>query len=97
MVGNVLTPAHLALVLVVALLVLGPKRLPAAGRSLGEAMRGFKDALTSDERTATGDPQISEHRHIVGARDDAPAHTAPHSAPDRITGRAGEGTESPRL
>jgi hypothetical protein len=33
----------------------------------------------------------------VGARDDAPAHTAPHSAPDRITGRAGEGTESPRL
>ncbi len=47
MIGNVLTPTHLIVVLAIALLVLGPKRLPAAGRGLGEAMRGFKDALTS--------------------------------------------------
>jgi TatA/E family protein of Tat protein translocase len=95
MVGNVLTPTHLALVLVVALLVLGPKRLPAAGRGLGEAMRGFKDALTSDERTVTGDPLISEHRHIAEARDDAPAHTARHAEPDAIA-LTEEATESPR-
>ena len=53
MIGSVLTPTHLALVLVVALLVLGPKRLPAAGRSLGEAMRGFKDALASVDLSHT--------------------------------------------
>lgn len=49
MIGNILTPTHLLLVLAVALLVLGPKRLPAAGRGLGEAMRGFKDALSPGE------------------------------------------------
>ena len=45
MVTNILTPGHLIIVLVVALLVLGPKRLPAAGRSLGEAISGFRDSL----------------------------------------------------
>jgi sec-independent protein translocase protein TatA len=50
MIANILTPTHLLIVLAIALLVLGPKRLPAAGRSLGEAMRGFKDALASAER-----------------------------------------------
>jgi sec-independent protein translocase protein TatA len=48
--GNILSPTHLVIVLAIALLVLGPKRLPAAGRGLGEAMRNFKDALTSGER-----------------------------------------------
>lgn len=50
MIGNILTPTHLLIVLAVALLVLGPKRLPDAGRSLGEAMRNFKEALASGER-----------------------------------------------
>jgi sec-independent protein translocase protein TatA len=39
-------PMELVIVLVIALLVLGPKRLPSAGRALGEGMRGFKDSLT---------------------------------------------------
>ena len=38
---------ELIIVLVVALLVLGPKRLPEAGRSLGRGMREFKTSLTS--------------------------------------------------
>ena len=50
MIGNILTPPHLLIVLAVAFLVLGPKRLPDAGRSLGEAMRNFKEALASGER-----------------------------------------------
>jgi sec-independent protein translocase protein TatA len=44
-------PTELIVVLVVALLVLGPKRLPAAGRSLGEGIRGFKDSLTGGTRS----------------------------------------------
>lgn len=36
---------ELAVVLVIALLVFGPARLPAAGKGIGEAIRGFKDAL----------------------------------------------------
>jgi sec-independent protein translocase protein TatA len=49
MIQNVLSPAHLLLILAVALIVLGPKRLPEAGRGLGSAMRGFKDSLSSTE------------------------------------------------
>jgi sec-independent protein translocase protein TatA len=39
-------PLELIVVLVLALLVLGPKRLPEAGRSLGRAIREFKGSLT---------------------------------------------------
>jgi sec-independent protein translocase protein TatA len=40
-------PMELVVVLVVALLILGPKRLPSAGRSLGQSMREFKEAITT--------------------------------------------------
>jgi TatA/E family protein of Tat protein translocase len=43
---DVLAPTHILLILVVALLVLGPKRLPEVGRSLGRGLRDFKDAMT---------------------------------------------------
>jgi sec-independent protein translocase protein TatA len=39
-------PAELIIVLVIALLVLGPKRLPEVGRSVGRGMREFKDSLS---------------------------------------------------
>ena len=40
-------PMEIVLVLVVALLVLGPKRLPAAGRSLGRSITEFKEGISS--------------------------------------------------
>ena len=49
MLENILSPTHLLLILAVALIVLGPKRLPEAGRGLGSAIRGFKDSLSSSE------------------------------------------------
>jgi sec-independent protein translocase protein TatA len=60
-------PMELIVVLIVALLVLGPKRLPSAGRSLGHGIREFKNSITGgssdDERTpaeiATADPEPS--------------------------------------
>jgi sec-independent protein translocase protein TatA len=51
MIENILSPTHLLLILVVALIVLGPKRLPEAGRGLGTAIRGFKDSLSTTERS----------------------------------------------
>lgn len=50
MVGDILQPTHLLFVLVVALLVLGPKRLPEVGRSLGKGLRDFKSALGGEEQ-----------------------------------------------
>ena len=41
-------PIHLALLLVILLLVFGAKRLPEMGRSLGDGLRGFKDAVSGD-------------------------------------------------
>ena len=54
-------PMELVIVLVIALVVLGPKRLPEAGRSLGKGIRGFKSSLTGDDdERAALDPQTPE-------------------------------------
>jgi len=39
-------PWEIAILLVIVLLVFGPKRLPEMGRSLGKGMREFKDSIT---------------------------------------------------
>jgi sec-independent protein translocase protein TatA len=51
-----LTPAHVILVLAIALIVLGPGRLPEAGAALGQAIRGFREALKDDDDRTTGGP-----------------------------------------
>ena len=42
-------PMELIIVMVIALLILGPKRLPEMGRSVGHGMRSFKDAITGGD------------------------------------------------
>ena len=41
-------PLELIVVLVIALVVLGPKRLPDAGKALGDGLREFKDAIAGE-------------------------------------------------
>jgi sec-independent protein translocase protein TatA len=65
-VGDILQPTHLIFILVIALLVLGPKRLPEVGRSLGRGLRDFKGALSGEE---------PEHHH-----DEVTSSTATASA-----------------
>jgi sec-independent protein translocase protein TatA len=48
-------PLEIVIVLIIVLVIFGPKRLPDLGRSLGRGMREFKDSVTgkdSDERKA---------------------------------------------
>ena len=42
------SPTHIVLLLLIALLLFGAKRLPEIGRSLGHGMREFKDSVTGE-------------------------------------------------
>ena len=42
-------PLEIAIVLVIVLLIFGPKRLPDLGRSMGRGMREFKDSVTGKD------------------------------------------------
>lgn len=57
-------PLELIVVLVIVLLIFGPKRLPSLGKQLGGGMREFKDSLTGkdddDNTDATGRPALSK-------------------------------------
>jgi len=60
-IGDILQPTHLIFVLVVALLVLGPKRLPEVGRSLGKGLREFRQTMSGEDhdRVESGMSQTS--------------------------------------
>ncbi len=62
MVGDILQPTHLLFVLVVALLVLGPKRLPEVGRTLGNGIRDFRSAINGES------PESRESRDEIESR-----------------------------
>ncbi len=54
------SPMHLMVVLIVAILVLGPKKLPEAARGLGTGIRQFKDSLEGKEQPASVEPKKPE-------------------------------------
>ena len=43
-------PLELVVILAIALIVLGPKKLPEVGRSIGNGMREFKESLSGERR-----------------------------------------------
>jgi len=56
-------PMELIVVLVIALLVLGPKRLPDAGKAIGKGMRGFKESLSGRDDEAEEPARIPAATH----------------------------------
>ena len=58
MIGNI-GPLEIGIVLVVALLVFGPKRLPELGNGLGKGLREFKESVTGDGEGTTLTPGAS--------------------------------------
>jgi len=82
-VGYFQTPWHIVLLLLIALLLFGGKRLPEIGRSLGHGMREFKDAVTgtsSDEPDAQ--PELPPAEPTAAASTATPTTATP---PERET------------
>lgn len=75
----------LIIVAVVALLILGPKRLPMLGRSLGQGLREFKEGITGDSK-----PDEADERPALAAAtaDSVPEPTPVASAPTAATSAA---------
>jgi len=76
-------PLELAIVLIIALVIFGPKRLPELGKSLGNGIREFKNSVSSnhddddDEPHEIEDGSAEEEESVVdaaaGDRTDEPA------------------------
>jgi sec-independent protein translocase protein TatA len=75
-------PLELIIVLVIALVVFGPKRLPDLGKSLGTGMREFKDSITGSSKD--DDDDEDDRSALTAASSDDPA--APDDAVSRPRG-----------
>jgi sec-independent protein translocase protein TatA len=56
-------PMELIIVLAIALIVLGPKKLPEVGKSLGNGMREFKDSISGGSRRDEEDDDLLRARN----------------------------------
>ena len=70
-------PMELIVVLLIALVFLGPKRLPAAGRSLGRGITEFKEGLTNRGDTPAQVESRAASTPVAGepAKDETPVAT----------------------
>ncbi len=76
MFGDIIQPTHLLFILVVALLVLGPKRLPEVGRSLGKGLSSFRQGMQGVQDEARG-----IFGDALDHTDQKPASAAPSTLP----------------
>jgi len=60
-------PTHLLMILGIALLLFGPKKLPELGKGIGEGIRGFKAAIRDEENSASTTTEASANGQIPGS------------------------------
>ncbi len=68
------SPTHIVLLLLIALLLFGARRLPEIGHSLGKGLREFKGALTSEDEQKPELPVAT----ATTASEPTPVATTPH-------------------
>jgi TatA/E family protein of Tat protein translocase len=75
MIGNI-GPLEIGIVLIIALVVFGPKRLPDLGQSLGKGIREFKGSVTGESDEPARETPRVEARPVTSHRvEDTPAAT----------------------
>ena len=87
---------EMGLIMIVALLVFGPKKLPEIGRSLGKAMKGFQDATKEFETEFKKEADRIEKTvaEPMKATLEKPRAIAPDKAADKNAGKDDEPTEA---
>ena len=96
MVGDIFQPTHLLFVLVVALIVLGPKKLPQVGRQLGAGIRDFRAAINGEstgpdedeapyEQAVSETPAAHEFSHEPTATTSSNGHEFAHEPVSEVT------------
>lgn len=62
MIEGLLQPSHLLIILVVALFIFGPKKLPELGQGLGKGIRSFRDSMKAgaDDREKIETPAAQQ-------------------------------------
>ena len=68
-------PVDLIVVLIIVLLIVGPKKLPQMGRGLGQGMREFKDGITGESKDEDK-PALSEARAMPESKPSSSEPTA---------------------
>jgi len=68
--------ADLLVVLLIVLLIWGPKRLPGLGKQLGQGIREFKDSITGRDEDSEERPQITQGASQTMATEQRPADKA---------------------
>jgi sec-independent protein translocase protein TatA len=58
MLEGIFQPMHLLVILFIALMVFGPKKLPELGRGLGDGIRSFKDSMRDEKRDEASKPNV---------------------------------------
>jgi sec-independent protein translocase protein TatA len=86
------SPVEIVIVLIIVLVIFGPKRLPDLGRSLGRGMREFKDSVTGKDKereeleaaaTAAAKDKEREELEAAEAAAEKPKPTASTAGGDR--------------
>lgn len=57
---GIFQPMHLLVILFIALMVFGPKKLPELGRGLGDGIRSFKDSIKDKQNAPTAEEDSKE-------------------------------------
>jgi sec-independent protein translocase protein TatA len=69
---NQIGPLEIGIVLLIVLIIFGPKRLPGLGKQLGTGMREFKDSITGKDVADGGDEDAPTERATL-ARAEEPS------------------------
>jgi len=84
-------PLEIAVVLIIVLIIFGPKRLPELGQSMGRGIREFKNSISGDSKDDKDSPE--EKRRELEASQAAPSAAESKPAPSAAESETAEPVE----